>query len=173
MPLPLLGAAVAGIGRIGTIAGRGAVAGDLLPGGGGGAPGRVPPVRPEIRTEGLAELRRDLKRLDPLIDRELRDAIRDAADKVAVTAGALAPRRSGELAHSIRPFVSGAKASVGSSLPQAGWLEFGGTIRPRGVPITIKGSGFVGRAVEDHADQIVEDIGDGIDRAARRAGWRH
>jgi phage gpG-like protein len=126
----------------------------------------------QIRTENLAQLRRDLKRLDPLIDRELRDSIKEAADKVAVTAGALAPRDSGALQQSIRPFVSGAKASVGSTLPYAGWLEFGGTIRPRGVPITIRGSGFVGRAVEDHADQIVEDIGDGIDRAARRAGWR-
>jgi hypothetical protein len=126
---------------------------------------------PQVKTEGLAELRRDLKRLDPLIDRELRDAIRDAADKVAVTAGALAPRDSGALAHSIRPYVAGAKASVGSTLPYAGVLEFGGTIRPRGVPITFQPAGMVGRAVEDHADQIVEDIGDGIERAARRAGW--
>ncbi len=125
-----------------------------------------------VRTEGLAELRRDLKRLDPLIDKELRESIRDAAGKVAVTAGALAPRDSGELAHSIRPFVSGVRASVGSTLPYAGVHEFGGVISPRGTPITIRPSGFVGRAVEDHADQLVEDIGDGIDRAARRAGWR-
>lgn len=124
-----------------------------------------------VQTQGLAQLRRDLKRLDPLIDRELRDAIREAADKVAVTAGARAPRDSGALAHSIRPFVSGAKASVGSTLPYAGVVEFGGVIRPRGVPITFRPAGMVGRAVEDHADQIVEDIGDGIDRAARRAGW--
>lgn len=124
-----------------------------------------------VQTENLAQLRRDLKRLDPLIDRELRDAIKDAADKVAVTAGARAPRDSGALAHSIRPFVSGAKASVGSTLPYAGWIEHGGTIRPRGVPITIRGAGMVSKAVEDHADQIVDDIGDGIEQAARRAGW--
>lgn len=124
-----------------------------------------------VQTEGLAELRRDLKRLDPLIDRELRDSIREAADKVAVTAGALAPRQSGALAHSIRPFVSGAKASVGSTLPYAGVVEWGGTIRPRGVPITFKPAGMVGRAVEDHADQVVGDIWDGIERAAHRAGW--
>lgn len=126
----------------------------------------------KVQTQGLSELRRDLKRLDPLIDNELRDAIKEGAGKVAVTAGALAPRESGELAHSIRPTVSGARASVGSTLPYAGWIEHGGTIRPRGVPITIRGAGMVGRAVEDHADQIVEDIADGIERAARRAGWR-
>lgn len=124
-----------------------------------------------IETEGLAALRRDLKRLDPLIDRELRDAIRDAAGKVAITAGALAPRRSGELAHSIRPFVSGAKASIGSTVPYAGVVHWGGTIRPRGEPITFKRTEFITRAVDDHADQIVQDMGDGVERAARRAGW--
>lgn len=133
-------------------------------------PSNGPDVR--VKTEGLAELRRDLKRLDPLIDRELRDAIKEAADKVAVTAGALAPRDSGALAHSIRPFVSGARASVGSTLPYAGWIEHGGSISPRGVPISIRGAHMVEKAVDDHADQIVEDIGDGVERAARRAGWR-
>src|SRR4051812_28631651 len=93
------------------------------------------PDLPAVQTHGLAELRRDLKRLDPLVDRELRDSIREAAGKVAVTAGALAPFRTGELAHSIRPYVSGARASVGSTLPYAGVVHWGGTIRPRGVPI--------------------------------------
>lgn len=125
----------------------------------------------KVRTEGLAEFRRDLKRLDPLIDRELRDAIKDAADKVAVTAGALAPRRSGDLAHSIRPYVSGTKASIGSTLPYAGVVNWGGTIAPRGTPITFKRTEFTTRAIEDHEDEIVEDIADGIDRAAYRAGW--
>ena len=127
---------------------------------------------PVVRTKGLAELRRDLKRLDPLIDRELRDAIKEAADKVAVTAGALAPRDSGALAHSIRPYVSGARASIGSTLPYAGVVHWGGTIRPRGVPITFPRTEFISRAVDDHTDQIVEDIADGVDRAARSAGWR-
>lgn len=125
-----------------------------------------------VHTQGLRELRRDLKRLDPLIDRELRDAIRDAADKVAVTAGALAPRDSGALAHSIRPFVSGPKASIGSALPYAGVVHWGGTISPRGVPITFPRTEFISRAVDDHTDALVEEVADGIDRAARKAGWR-
>jgi phage gpG-like protein len=127
---------------------------------------------PVVRTQGLAELRRDLRKLEPQVDKELRESIKEAADKVAVTAGALAPRRSGALAHSIRPFVSGAKASIGSTLPYAGVVHWGGTIRPRGVPITFERTEFISRAVDDHSGALVEDIADGIDRAARRAGWR-
>ena len=127
---------------------------------------------PVVRTRGLAELRRDLRRLEPAVDKELRDSIREAADKVAVTAGALAPRRSGALAHSIRPYVSGARASIGSTLPYAGLVHWGGVIRPRGVPIRFPRTEFISRAVDDHTEQIVEDIADGVDRAARRAGWR-
>jgi phage gpG-like protein len=113
-----------------------------------------------------------LRRLENVeVDRELGRSIREAADKVAVTAGALAPRRSGALAHSIRPYVSGAKASIGSTLPYAGVVHWGGVIRPKGTPITFKPTEFISRAVDDHADELVEDIGDGIERAALRAGW--
>ncbi len=124
-----------------------------------------------VHTQGLAELRRDLKRLDPLIDKELRESIRDAAGKVAVTAGALAPRDSGELAHSIRSYVSGTRASIGSTLEYAGVVHWGGTIDPRGVDIEFPRTAFITRAVTDHIDEIVEDIGDGVEQAARRAGW--
>lgn len=126
-------------------------------------------VRVEI--ENGREFLRELGRIDPNFQRELKDAIREGTGKVAVTAGARAPRDSGALAHSIRPYVSGVRASVGSTLPYAGVHEFGGSISPRGVPISIKASGFVGRAIDDHADEIVEDIADGFDRAAYRAGW--
>jgi hypothetical protein len=124
-----------------------------------------------VTTKGLGEFRRDLRRLEPLVDRELRDALREAGEKVAITAGALAPRRSGQLAHSIRPFVSGAKVSIGSTLPRRVWCTSGGVIRPRGVPITFKPTEFITGAAEDHADELVNDIGDGVERAARRAGW--
>jgi phage gpG-like protein len=124
-----------------------------------------------VTTKGLGEFRRDLRRLEPLVDRELRDALREAGEKVAITAGAHAQRRTGEYAHSIRAFVSGAKVSVGSTLPQAGVLHFGGVIRPRGVPITFRPHPVILEAIEDHADELVDDIGDGVERAARRAGW--
>ena len=68
--------------------------------------------------------------------------------------------------------MSGARASIGSTLAYAGVVHWGGVIRPRGVPITFPRTEFISRAVDDHTDQLVEDIADGVDRAARRAGWR-
>jgi hypothetical protein len=40
------------------------------------------------------------------------------------------------------------------------------------VAITFPRTEFITRAVEDHADALIDDIGDGIDAAARRAGWK-
>lgn len=125
----------------------------------------------QVRVDGLREFRRDLKRVDNEADKELRKSIRTAALKVAAEAAASAPRRSGALAKSIRPYVSGARASIGSTLPYAGVVHWGGTIQPRGVDIRFPRTEFITKAVERHTDQIVDDIGDGIERAALRAGW--
>lgn len=125
----------------------------------------------EVTVAGLRELRRDLRRLEPEVDKELRLRIKAAAGKVAVEAAALAPRRTGALARSIRPYVSGARASIASTLPYAPVVHWGGTIRPRGVPITFKRTEFISRAAARQADQLADEIGDGIEAAARRAGW--
>jgi phage gpG-like protein len=121
-----------------------------------------------IRVDGLSGLRKGLRQLDPDANKELTQALKAAADKVAVTAGALAPRRSGELAHSIRPQVSGTRASIVSSLPYAAVVHWGGTIAPRGARITFKRTGFITRAVEDHRDELLQDVAAGIDHALQR-----
>jgi hypothetical protein len=59
-------------------------------------------AQPSIRVDGLREFRRDLKRLEPEIDRELRKDIKAVAEKVAAEARTVAPRRTGEYARSIR-----------------------------------------------------------------------
>ena len=125
----------------------------------------------EVTVRGLKEFRRDLRRLEPEVDKELRKSIKAAAGKVAVEAAALAPRRTGTLARSIRPYVSGARASIGSTLPYAPVVHWGGTIRPRGVPITFAATEFISRAAARHADRLVDEIGDGIEAAADRVGW--
>lgn len=124
-----------------------------------------------VNVDGLKEFRRDLKRLDKEADKELRKSIRDAALKVAVEAAALAPRRSGALAKSIRPYVSGARASIGSNLPYAGVVHWGGTISPRGVEIRFPRTEFISKTVDLNTSRLVDDIGDGVERAARRVGW--
>lgn len=125
----------------------------------------------DVRVDGLKEFRRDLKRLEPEADKELRNSIRAAATKIAVEAAASAPRRSGALARSIRPYVSRATASIASRLPYAPVVHWGGTIEPKGVPIRFKRTEFITKAVERGTDQLIDDIGDGVERAARRVGW--
>jgi phage gpG-like protein len=63
-------------------------------------------------------------------------------------------------------------ASVGSRLPQAGVLHFGGTIRPRGVPIAFPARPVISEAVDRNTDRIVNELGDAVEQAARRTGWR-
>jgi phage gpG-like protein len=125
-----------------------------------------------VHTQGLKELRGALRALEPAADRMLRDELRHAGEKIAVTAGALAPHRTGDLAHSIRAYVLGARVSVGSTLPYAGVVHWGGTIEPRGVPIHFRRTEFIVRAAEDHADELVNDIAEGVDRVTRSLGWR-
>jgi hypothetical protein len=128
-------------------------------------------VADTVRVEGLRELRRDLKRLEPLVAKELTKDIRAAAGKVAVDAAAHAPRRTGAYARSIRPYVTARGASVGSRLPQAGVLHWGGTISPRGVPITFEPRPVISDALERRVDGLVDDLGDAVERAAKRVGW--
>jgi hypothetical protein len=112
-----------------------------------------------VRVEGLREFRRDLKKLEPLVAKELRKDIKAAAEKVAADARADAPRVTGEYARSIKVYVTAKGASVGSRLPQAGVLHWGGTIQPRGVPIHFKARPVVSEALERRTDELIDDLG--------------
>lgn len=125
----------------------------------------------DVDVDGLRALRRDLKRLDKELPKALNKEIKEAVGKVAIEAAATAPRKSGALARSYRPFTRGNIAGVRSPLPYAGVIEYGGTISPKGTPITIRKYEPVTRAVERRRDEIVEDVGDAIEHASRRAGW--
>lgn len=159
MPLPLVAAGL----RLGALIGA--------PGGGGSSgPARVG-VDADIDTPGLRDFRRDLKRLQPLIAKELTGELRDISQPVVIRAASLAPRLTGELARSLRVSVQQRGVSIYSTLPQAPVLHWGGTIRPRGVPITFPRTEFISRAVEEHADRLLDDVSDGVERASHRAGW--
>lgn len=124
-----------------------------------------------IQADGLREFRRDLRKLDMETDVALRKELREAAGTIAHEASLLAPRRTGALAASYRPFTSLKGAGVRSKLPYAGVHEYGGVISPRGTDIRIRRSLPVTRAVIREQDAIVESLGDAIERAADRAGW--
>jgi hypothetical protein len=124
-----------------------------------------------VRLEGFKEFKRDLKKLQPAVEKEFRKDIATAAKKVAAEAASRAPSVSGTYARSIKPYVTARGVSIGSRLPQAGVLHFGGTIRPRGVPITFKPRPVVSDALDRRTDEIVDALGDAVDTAARKAGW--
>lgn len=126
---------------------------------------------PTVRVKGLREFRRDLKRLSPAVNRELTRELKTVAEPVAADARAHAPKLTGEYAASIRVYTTGTKVSIGSRLPQAGVLHWGGTIRPRGVPIHFKPRPVVMEAADRQSHEIVDGLGDAVERAARKVGW--
>jgi hypothetical protein len=126
---------------------------------------------PPVHVDGLRELQRDLKRLEPETAKLLRADIKAVVGRVAAEARMAAVQRTGAYAASIRPYVTARGASVGSRLPQAGVLHFGGTIRPRGVPIVFPARPVVSEAVDRNTDRIVDGVGDAVETAALRTGW--
>jgi hypothetical protein len=126
----------------------------------------------EVKVDGLAEFRRDLRRLDRESLGQIRDSLKEAADIVARRAALLAPRRTGALAASYKPFTAGNRAGVRSNLPYAGVVEYGGTIRPRGYDIRFRRALPLTRARDMEAGAVVDDLADRIDVVARRSGWK-
>jgi hypothetical protein len=125
----------------------------------------------QVTTNGLREFRRDIRKLEPEVDKELGRELREVGGPVLSQARSLAPRLTGELARSLRLSVTQRSMSIYSTLPQAPVLHWGGTIRPRGVGITFPRTEFATRAILANADRLVDGIGDGVERAAERLGW--
>lgn len=126
-----------------------------------------------IRIDGLKELRRDLRAMDLRLEgRGLTRALRAGAEEVAVAARPLIRKRSGDLSRSYRAGAAGTNAYVRSRLPYAGVQEYGGVIRPKGAPITIRPQLAVTRALEAKTEAVVDRVSDAIDLLALRHGWR-
>jgi hypothetical protein len=125
-----------------------------------------------VKVEGLREFRRDLKRLDAGANKALSAELRETGGQALVTARSLAPRVTGKLADSLRLSVTQKAVTIYSTLPQAPVIHYGGTISPRGVPISFPRTEFITRAVEQHGDELLENVGRDIDRAASSAGWK-
>ena len=64
----------------------------------------------QVYIKGLAEFRRDLRRIDPVLAKGVREGLKDAAQIVAYEARRRAPVRSGRLVASVRAFASGNRA---------------------------------------------------------------
>lgn len=138
-------------------------------------------MRPEIRVEGLRELRAALAKADPIdVRNEFRAGLKAAAGNVADSAKGKVPSRTGQTAASIRATSGGNTAYVvggKASIPWYGWLDFGtrsarsGQSRSVGPwagtgPGPAKGR-FIYVALDERERQVVEAVADATEKALR------
>lgn len=126
---------------------------------------------PVVRIDGLKEFKRATRLVSPIFARELNADLKRAARPIADEASRNAPRRTGRYANSIRVYSNAKGVSIGSRLPQANVVHWGGTIRPRGVPIKFRRRAVIWDAAERQSARLVDAVGDAMERSARKAGW--
>lgn len=88
-------------------------------------------VMEPLRVEGLNDLAKRLKGLDPEFHKALRPALNDAAEIVVKIARPLVPVRTGKGRKSIKVSSTSKEARVaegGTSAPYMPWLDYGGTV---------------------------------------------
>lgn len=139
----------------------------------------------EIRVEGLAELRRALRKMEQIDDLGvLRDGLKKAAGIAADEAKRLASPFSSRAAASIRPVSGGNRAFVvggKARLPWYGWGDFGSRTPVSGNPRSVgpwarSGHGpskgrWIYPAIENKERQVVGAVEDAVGQALRSAGF--
>jgi hypothetical protein len=133
--------------------------------------GITPPLPAKLAFERLAL---SLAAIEKETEKELTSKLRDLGNEVRdkVRSSTQPPFRTGKTRHSIRTSVRRkSEVSLYSTLPQAPVWEFGGTIRPKGVPITFPKTSFVSGTVLKYGDDFDERIADEFDRIAHRHGF--
>jgi len=135
---------------------------------------------------GLKELRRDLKKIDPQLTKELRTEFLQVGQKVAADARSMVPQATGRAAASIRAGVSGNTAYVAGgkkSVPYYGWLDFGSRTPRRGQsrkdgPWKRSGSGpkrgrFIYPAIAKNERYIAQAAANAANQAIAKAVGEH
>lgn len=130
-----------------------------------------------IKVQGLADLRRAVKIVDPAGVKAISQVQREAAQIVASEAGRLAPRGTTpiypsrtfktRLAESYTAGVSGTRAVVRSRHPAAAIKEF----RKTGTPAQMRQVRPVQRAIEQEEEAIALRLSKGFDELIRHSGW--
>jgi phage gpG-like protein len=131
-----------------------------------------------IQVQGLADLRRAVKAVDPAGLTAIRVVLKDAAVLVARDARGMAPHRSGRLAAGIRAGTSGNRAVVRDRLPYANLIHWGGSTgrgHKPGVPwsgsVLVRPSLFISRAIDRNEEVIARHLADEFDSLIKRSGW--
>lgn len=132
-----------------------------------------------IQAPGLRDLRRSFRRLAPEVDKGLKVGFRRVAKPIRDEGRVNAPHLSGKLARSLRISVVQRGVSITSRVPYANVQHWGGSTgrgHQPGVPwsgsIMVEPSLFLSKALEDHEDETMDEMGRVVDLAALRAGWR-
>lgn len=103
----------------------------------------------------------------------MRLAFNEAAKHVVSRAASRVPRRSGDLARSIKPASTQRVGRVAATVPYAGWIEFGGKIEgPKGVrirPFEPKGR-YLFPAAEEEREPIMRTLENELGNLIKRAG---
>lgn len=114
--------------------------------------------------------------MEPAVLSELRVGLKAAGEVVAADARKRAPVRSGALQASVKPRTSGARVGVGSRLPYANVIHWGGNVpskrstshRPKR---HFRARPFISQAIEATYPEFIETMAGNIDALARRHGW--
>jgi hypothetical protein len=124
----------------------------------------------QVNTNDFAKFRREIRKADKTVAGELQADLKDIAQGVAREASGLADRKSGKMAAGYRGAAAGAKGVVRNRVFYSRFIEFG--FHPGGSDTFVPGRNPIGQAIERREDDIVDSLGDAVERAARRMGWQ-
>lgn len=121
----------------------------------------------EVHIRGLADFRADLRRIDPALNKGVREGLKDAAQIVAYEAQRRAPVASGQTRASVRAFASGNRAGVRVNARRVSRSYPAGYPYPRRLEFDAGGRrAFVGPAAEAKRDEVVRRVGFVLDDVA-------
>jgi len=128
-----------------------------------------------IEVPGLAKLRRDLRAIDKDLGKAVTDHIRDVVRPIRDDARSKLRERSKDPQNRIEKTVKHSVTAKGASLYSdhdgSAVQNWGGTIKPRGVPIEIKGKRYLDGAVYENTAHVEEELGRSLDVIADRNGF--
>jgi hypothetical protein len=135
-------------------------------------------LRAGVEVHGLKELRRDLRKIDPALQKELRTDLLEVGKAVAADAQSEMPVRTGRAKGSVKAGMSGNNAYVQggkTTVPYFGWLDFGGVLRPTGgrrntiTREVLKKGRYLYPAIDRNADRIKQGAEDAVEKAIRKS----
>lgn len=130
---------------------------------------------PIIVTAGVRRFQRVLKTTAVGSPAVVRAVIKDALQPMVQTAIAQSPGTGKTIGSRWRATVRGATGALTNSHPGSRPWEFGGTIAPRGAPITFEAAHMIfgeGGAIEENKDEVERNLHVGFEGLVHRSGWK-